>query len=129
MIKGNHPNPFIETTDTNYQVLFFSRFSPTALLAQEQVMKRSIKAIANRTVFANRKDRVVIRKAKTNDHATLHAHAVHALYSLYGSLRGLLYAATAWQTDGSTQPWCSWMSGMQPCLAVRQRSPEVVVVA
>ena len=100
-------------------------------------MKRSIKAIANRTVFANRKNSVVIRKAKTNEHATAHAYAVHALYSLYGSLRGFLRAGSALfdaqpttrQTDWSTTPWCSWMSGMQPCSLVRQRSPVAVVVA
>ena len=100
-------------------------------------MKRSIKAIANRTVFANRKNSVVIRKAKTNDHATLHAYAVHALYSLYGSLRGLLRAGSALfdaqpttrQTDTSTMPWCSWMHRMQPCLSVRRPSPVFVEVA
>ena len=104
-------------------------------------MNRSFKAIANRIVFANRKNRVAIRKAKTNDHAALHAHAVHALYCLYGSLRGLLGASTqnwrtgtampsadtlAGQTDCST---ATWMSEMQPCPVVRRRSPAVVVVA
>jgi hypothetical protein len=85
-------------------------------------MKRSIKAIANRTVFANRKNSVVIRKAKTNDHTTLHAYAVHALYSLYGSLRGYL------RPDECASQWCTW-SAMQPCSVVRQRSPVPVVVA
>jgi len=98
-------------------------------------MNRSLNAIANRFVFANRKNIVDIRKAKTNDKTTLHAHAVHALYSLYGSLRGWLAAgtqlrtgATAWQTDCSATQ-SSWMSGMQPCPVVRRRSPAVVVVA
>jgi hypothetical protein len=97
-------------------------------------MKRSFKAIANRIVFAIRKNRVAIRKAKTNDHAALHAHAVHALYCLYGSLRGLLGASTQdWRTGTTARPTeCStatWMSGMQPCPVVRRRSPAVVVVA
>lgn len=99
-------------------------------------MNRSFQAIANRIVFANRKNRVDIRKAKTSDHAALHAYAVHALYSLYGSLRGVLGASTqlrtgttARLTDCTTQPWCTWMSGMQPCPVVRRRSPAVVVVA
>jgi hypothetical protein len=91
-------------------------------------MKRSIKAIANRTVFANRKNSVVIRKAKTNDHATLHAYAVHALYSLYGSLRGILRTDATSSTWHASQ-WCTWMSAMQPCSVVRQRSPVAVVVA
>ena len=96
-------------------------------------MNRSFKAIANRIVFAARKNRIDVRKAKTNDYR-LHAHAVHALYCIYGSLRGLLGASTqtrtgttAWQTDCSTT---SWMSGMQPCpVVVWRRSPAVVVVA
>jgi hypothetical protein len=92
-------------------------------------MSRLIKAIANRQVFANRKSRVAI-KAKSSAHTTLHAQLVTAFYSLCESLRGLLGAdATAWQTDPSTQPWCSWMSGMQPCVVVRHGSPRVVVVA
>lgn len=98
-------------------------------------MNRSLNAIASRIVFANRKNRVDIRKAKTNDHTSLHARTVHAFYCLYGSLRGLLGAGTqkrtrttAWQTECSTARW-SWMSGMQPCPVVRRRSPAVVVVA
>jgi hypothetical protein len=91
-------------------------------------MKRSIKAIANRTVFANRKNSVVIRKAKTNDHATLHAYAVHALYSLYGSLRGYLRPDEC-TSQWCTSPWSTSMSAMQPCSVVRQRSPVPVVVA
>lgn len=97
-------------------------------------MNRSFKAIANRIVFANSKNRVDIRKAKTSDHVTLHAHAVHAFYCLYGSLRKLLgagtqlrTATTAWQADCTT---AMWQSGMQPCpVVVRRRSPAVVVVA
>ena len=109
-------------------------------------MNRSLNAIANRFVFANRKNIVDIRKAKTNDKTTLHAHAVHALYCSYGALRGLLATglgthtrtdATAWQADCSTQPWCSWMSAVPVSAAsmsrragmVRRRSPAVVVVA
>jgi hypothetical protein len=107
-------------------------------------MNRLFNAIANRIVFANRKNRVEIRKAKTSKHAVLHAHAVHALYCSYGALRGLLATglgthtrtdATAWQADCSTQPWCSWMSAVSmsaasmPCQVVRRRSPAVVVVA
>lgn len=101
-------------------------------------MNRSFNAVANRIVFANRKNSVVIRKAKTNDHGTLHAHAVHALYCLYGSLRGLLgastqFASAQWRTGTTARPTdCStamWMSGMQPCPVVRRRSPAVVVVA
>ena len=97
-------------------------------------MNRSIKAIANRCVFAFRKNRVVIRNAKTNDHATLHALPVHALYLLYGSLRGLCAgralsdARTARVTERSTQSWQTWMSGT-PCQSVRRRSPAFVVVA
>jgi hypothetical protein len=97
-------------------------------------MNRSLNAIANRFVFASRKNIVDIRKAKTNDTTTLHAYAVHALYTLYGSLRGLLAGthlrtgATARQTECSATQW-SWMSGMQPCPVVRRRSPAVVVVA
>ena len=52
-------------------------------------MFRSFKAIANRNVFANCKNRVVIRKAKTTEHATLHAPRAHS-YQLCASLRGLL---------------------------------------
>jgi hypothetical protein len=51
-------------------------------------------------------------------------------------LRGVLGASTqlrtgttARLTDCTTQPWCTWMSGMQPCPVVRRRSPAVVVVA
>jgi hypothetical protein len=98
-------------------------------------MNRSLNAIANRFVFANRKNIVDIRKAKTNDKTTLHAHAVHALYCIYGSLRGLLgagtrlrTAATARLAECSTMQW-SWMSASQPCPVVRRRSPAVVVVA
>ena len=92
-------------------------------------MSRLFKAIANRSVFANRKDRVIANQAKTNDGATLSAHLAHAAYWLCGSLRGLLCAgqtATAWQTT-FTQPSRSWMSGMQPCVVVRRSSPVVVV--
>ncbi|HEY2825967.1 MAG TPA: hypothetical protein VGJ04_00075 [Pirellulales bacterium] len=96
-------------------------------------MNRSFKAIANRIVFANRKNRVVIRKAKTNDHAALHAYAVHALYCLYGSLRGVLGASTQTRTGTTARltDCCTamWQSGMQPCPVVRRRSPAVVVVA
>ena len=101
-------------------------------------MFRSFKAIANRNVFANCKNRVVIRKAKTTEHATLHAPRAHS-YELCASLRGLLCSlrglprtvhgtgSTSWQTDWSTQSQDSWMSGMQPC-CVRRSSPAVVVV-
>ena len=97
-------------------------------------MFRSFKAIANRNVFANCKNRVVIRKAKTTEHATLHAPRAHS-YELCASLRGLLRTlrgltrsgGTGWQTDWSTQSQDSWMSGMQPC-CVRRSSPAVVVV-
>jgi hypothetical protein len=96
-------------------------------------MNRSLKANAICRFFANRKDRAIDTKAKTNGHATLHARCVHAFYRLCISLRGLLYAATgrtAWQATESTQPECSWMSAMQPCrVAVRRVSPVVVVVA
>jgi len=93
-------------------------------------MSRLFNAIANRSVFANRKDRVIANKAKTSESTTLHAHLAHAAYWLCGSLRGLLCAgqtATAWQTSTSTQPSRSWMSGMQPCVVVRRSSPVVVV--
>ncbi len=96
-------------------------------------MNRSFKAIANRIVFAARKNRIDVRKAKTNDYR-LHAHAVHALYCIYGSLRGLLGASTQTRTAATARPtgcttmW-SWQSGMQPCPVVRRRSPAVVVVA
>jgi hypothetical protein len=93
-------------------------------------MSRLFKAIAIRRFFANRKDRVVANKAKTNAHATLHARAATAFYWLSGSLRGLLCAEqTARQTDWSTQPCGSWISGMQPCTSVRRMSPRAVVVA
>ena len=100
-------------------------------------MNRSFQAIANRIVFANRKNHVDIRKAKTSDYAKLHAHAVHALYCLYGSLRGVLGASTHLRTGTTARPtgcttmW-SWQSGMQPCPVVRSAgggSPAVVVVA
>ena len=92
-------------------------------------MNGSLKAIAIDRFFAICKDRIIVRKAKTNHRDTLHAHATHALYLLCGSLRGLLCAViTARPTDQFTQPWCTWMSGMQPCLStVRRRSPAVVV--
>jgi hypothetical protein len=95
-------------------------------------MNRWIKAIANRCVFATSKNRVDVRNAKTSDHAALHAPPVHALYSLYGHLRGLCAGrasqdARARRTERSTQSW-QWTSAM-PCLAVRRRSPVVVVVA
>ena len=96
-------------------------------------MNRWIKAIANRCVFASSKNRVDVRNAKTSDHAALHAPAVHALYSLYGYLRGLCagrasHDATARRTERSTQSWQTWTSAM-PCQTVRRRSPVVVVVA
>jgi len=77
-------------------------------------MNRWIKAIANRCVFATSKNRVDVRKAKTSDHAALHAPAMHALYSLYGHLCGLcagrasLDASTAWPTERSTQSRKTW---------------------
>jgi hypothetical protein len=96
-------------------------------------MNRSLKANAICRFFANRKDRAIDTKAKTNGHATLHARCAHAFYRLCISLRGMLYAGTgqtARHTEQSTQPWCSWMSAMQPCrAAVRRVSPVVVVVA
>jgi hypothetical protein len=51
---------------------------------------------------------------------------------LYGHLRGLCAGrapadATARRTERSTQSW-QWTSAM-PCVAVRRRSPVVVVVA
>ena len=48
-------------------------------------MSRLFKAIANRSVFANRKDRVIANKAKTSESTTLHAHLAHAAYWLCGS--------------------------------------------
>lgn len=100
-------------------------------------MNRWIKAIANRCVFATSKNRVDVRKAKTSDHAALRAPAVHALYSLYGYLRGLCAGrasqdaasldAGARLTERSTQSWQTWTSAM-PCQMVRRRSPVVVVV-
>jgi hypothetical protein len=97
-------------------------------------MNRWIKAIANRCVFATSKNRVDVRKAKTSDHAALRASAVHALYSLYGQLRGLCAGrasqdATARRTERSTQSWQTWTSAMQPCLLVRRWSPALVEVA
>lgn len=94
-------------------------------------MIRSFKANAIASVFANRKDRVVI-KAKTNDHAALHALLAHALYTLCERLRGLLSSrttGTAWQTQCSMQPTGAWMSGMTPCPVVVRRVSPVVVVA
>ena len=97
-------------------------------------MNRWIKAIANRCVFASSKNRVDVRTAKASDHATFHAPAVHALYTLHGYLRGLLCAGRApygagmaRQTERSTQSWQTWTSAM-PCQMVRRRSPVVVVV-
>jgi hypothetical protein len=90
-------------------------------------MIRSFKANAIARVFANRKDRVVI-KAKTNDRHALHATYAHALYTLCECLRGLLSASTrgtAWQTQMSMQP--TWITGMSPCPVVRRVSPVVVV--
>ncbi len=96
-------------------------------------MNRSLKANAICRFFANRKDRAIDTKAKTNGHTTLHARFAHTLYSRCASLRGLLYAGTgraARQAEQSMQPWCSWTSAMQPCsMAVRRVSPVVVVVA
>jgi hypothetical protein len=92
-------------------------------------MIRSFKANAIARVFANRKDRVVI-KAKTTDRHTLHATYAHAFYLLCECLRGLLSASargTAWQTQTSMQPTGLWMSGMSPCPVVRRVSPVVVV--
>jgi hypothetical protein len=92
-------------------------------------MIRSFKANAIARVFANRKDRVVI-KAKTNDRHALHATYAHALYTLCECLRGLLLASTqgtAWQTRTSMQS--AWMSGMSPCPVVVRRVSPVVVVA
>src|SRR5262245_34827179 len=97
-------------------------------------MKSSLNAAANRGFFANRKDRRIVRKAKTNYHALLHARDAHAFSVLCGSLRGLWCAATASvESDamarpatGSTQ--ITWMPGMRPCsLVVRRQSPVVVV--
>jgi hypothetical protein len=90
-------------------------------------MIRSFKANAIARVFANRKDRVVI-KAKTTDRHTLHATYAHAFYLLCECLRGLLSARTrgTWQTQTSMQP-TAWMSGMSPCPVVRRVSPVVVV--
>lgn len=91
-------------------------------------MNRSLKAIAIDRFFAIRKDRVIVRKAKTNHHAKLHAHATHAFYLLCGSLRGLLCAVISARPTDHTMPWCTWTSGMQPCrVTVRRRSPAVVV--
>lgn len=98
-------------------------------------MSRLFKAIANRRVFANRKNRARVIKAKTNDYTTLHAHLVHACDWLCGTLRGLLCAApassdasaTAWHAERFTQSQDSWKSGMQPCVVVRRSVPVVVV--
>jgi hypothetical protein len=95
-------------------------------------MNRWIKATANRCVFATSKNRVDVRKAKISDHAALHAPAAHALYSLYGYLRGLCAGrasqdAMARLTQRSTQSWQTWTSAM-PCQTVRRRTPVVVVV-
>ena len=96
-------------------------------------MNRWIKAIANRCVFATSKNRIDVRNAKTSDHAALHAPAVHALYCLYGYLRGLCAGrasqdAAAGLTERSTQIWQTWTSAM-PCVQVRRRSPVRVEVA
>ena len=112
-------------------------FFPTAPKAQEQVMSRLFKANTIRRLFANRKDRVIVSQAKTSDHVTLHAPAVHALYTLCGSLGGMLCAgrasmdacATPRQTERSTQTWQAWTSAMQPCTSVRRVSPVVVGLA
>ena len=100
-------------------------------------MFRSLKALANATVFANRKNRRIAIQAHTNDYATLHAHFAHALYLLCGSWRPGLCAvtaspdadATARQSGTATMHKRSWMSGKQPCTLVRRGSPAVVVVA
>jgi hypothetical protein len=99
-------------------------------------MERSIKAAAICRFFAARKDRAIV-SANTNDRATLHAHFAQAFYSLCESLRGLLSAgsgntgvtAMTWHATTSQHPWCSRMSGLQPCMVVRRVSPEAVVVA
>ena len=99
-------------------------------------MERSIKAAAICRFFAARKDRAIVA-AKTNDRARLHAHFARAFYSLGESLRGLLSAgsgntgvtAMTWHATTSQHPWCSSLSGMQPCMVVRRVSPEAVVVA
>ena len=91
-------------------------------------MVRSFNANAIARVFANRKDRVVI-KAKTNDRGALHAAYAH-FYCLCERLRGLLSASTGdttWQTQTSMQP--ASMQGMQPCLVVVRRVSPVVEVA
>ncbi len=90
-------------------------------------MNGSLKAIAIDRFFANRKDRVIVRKAKTNHYATLHAHATHALYLLCGSLRGLLDAVITAQRIDHTMPWRTWTSMQLCCSTVRRRSPAVVV--
>jgi hypothetical protein len=100
-------------------------------------MKSSLHAAANRGFFANRKDRRIVRKAKTNYHALLHARAAHAFSVLCGSLRGLWRAATASaDTDAMARPAIgskrftrTWMPGMQPCSVVVRRQSPVVVVA
>ncbi|MCC7084069.1 MAG: hypothetical protein IT427_03570 [Pirellulales bacterium] len=92
-------------------------------------MIRSFKANAICRVFANRKDRVVI-KAKTNDCHPLHATCAHALYTLCECLRGLLTASTqtaAWQPLTSMRPSGAWMRGMSPRVVVWRVSPVVVV--
>jgi len=92
-------------------------------------MNRLFKANAIRCFFANGKDRVIVNQAKTSDHVTLHAHAAHALYTLCGSLRGMLCAGpTARPAERSTQTW-QWTSAMQPCTSVRRVSPVVVGLA
>ncbi len=93
-------------------------------------MNRSLKAIANRCVFANRKDRNVICKANDRATAKLAAPAASAFYRLCGSLRGLLRTATTGtHAPHSTKHCWSWMSGMHSYQSmVRCPSPVVVRV-
>ena len=94
-------------------------------------MSRSLKPAAICRVFAIRKDRNIVRKAKTNDYAALRAPAA-AFYRLCGSLRGLLCAVTTGTHahESTHQRHWSWMPGMQPCLStVRRLSPGIVVTA
>lgn len=95
-------------------------------------MVRSLKAIAIRIVFAARKDRAIVRKAKTISNTALHALATCTHLALC-SLRGLFGAVAGrlWSDDTRgyrfMQPNCVRAMAMQPCrVAVRPRSPVVV---
>jgi hypothetical protein len=90
-------------------------------------MNGSNQAIAINRCFAIGKRRDIVRKAKSNHYATLHAHATHALYLLCGSLRPLLDAVITAHRIDHTLPWRTWTSMHPCCSTVRRRSPAVVV--